>query len=58
MHYNWDDIGKIMSYVVMECPLDKCKKIFRTKAVLRHHLKKDHSPLEAEKFLKNEESKS
>ena len=53
MHYNWDDVGKLMSYVVMECPLD-CKEKFRTKAVLRDHLKKHHSPLEYEKFLENE----
>lgn len=50
MHYNWDSVGKIMSYVIMKCPL-KCKETFKTKGVLRRHLQKYHTVSEYEKFL-------
>ena len=53
MHYNWDDVGKIMSYVIMKCPMHECKHTFKTKAVLRRHLQKHHTVSEYEKFLAN-----
>ena len=54
--YRWDmddDVGKVLSYVLMGCPL--CKEPFRTKTVLRVHLKRVHTIIELEKFLDDNE---
>ncbi len=40
----------ILGFVVRECPL--CKEPFRNKSNLRKHLNREHTEIEAEKFIK------
>jgi uncharacterized C2H2 Zn-finger protein len=42
----------ILAYVQTPCPL--CDEKFRTRTILRLHLKKSHTELEAEKYMRKE----
>ena len=39
----------VMNYVTTKCPL--CDETFRTKYILRTHIKRHHTEEEAEKFI-------
>ena len=53
MTYRYNNVEKILAFVVMGCPL--CNQKFRTKAFLRVHLHSEHTDSEAEKFLEDNE---
>ena len=42
----------ILAYIQTPCPI--CNEKFRTRAILRIHLKRNHTTLEAEKYVKKE----
>ena len=52
-NYKWDNVGKVLSFAVMECLL--CENFYRTKGALRTHLSREHTKLEIEIFLESNE---
>ncbi len=50
MSYKFNNLATILNFVRMKCPL--CDEYFRNKTNLRIHLKRKHSEIEAEDYIK------